>query len=191
MTAELEQYAERHAGRLFFADHGERIVIIVREADLVDVRRILHRNRVAAGCSTPVEWSELSVGLGEARRAAGRSGSERPFVQFEELVSEGMLALLEASGGPAVARRILQPLQARPPAERTMLIESATAWLENNGAWDRAAKQLGVHRHTLRNRITVLEQVLGLDLERFGDRAELWAALQLDESPADSASSRD
>ena len=118
LIAELEQYAERHAGRLFFADHRERIVIIVCEADLADVRRILHRNRVAAGCSTPVEWSDLSVGLREARRAAGRSGSERPFVQFEELVSEGMLALLEASGGPAVARRILQPLQARPPAER-------------------------------------------------------------------------
>ena len=189
LTAELEQYAERHSGRLFFADHRERTVTITREADLFDVRRILRRNRVAAGCSTPVEWSDLAVGLREARRAAGRSGSERPFVQFEELVSEGMLALLEASGGPAVARRILQPLQARPSTERLMLIESATTWLENNGAWDRAAKQLGVHRHTLRNRITTVEKVLALDLDRFGDRAELWAALQLDEPPAESAPS--
>ena len=97
-----------------------------------------------------------------------------------------MLALLEASGGPAVARRILQPLQDRPPAERELLVESATTWLENNGAWDPAAKQLGIHRHTLRNRISVLEKVLALDLERFGDRAELWAALQLGEPPADS-----
>ena len=73
-----------------------------------------------------------------------------------------------------------------------MLIESATAWLENNGAWDRAAKQLGVHRHTLRNRITTLEKMLALDLDRFGDRAELWAALQLDGDgpPAESSPSR-
>jgi purine catabolism regulator len=68
-----------------------------------------------------------------------------------------------------------------------MLVESATTWLANNGAWDPAAKQLGIHRHTLRNRISTLEKVLSLDLDRFGDRAELWAALQLDESPAESA----
>ena len=68
---------------------------------------------------------------------------------------------------------------ARPSAEREMLIRSVTVWLSHNGAWDPAARELGVHRHTLRHRVSAVERLLGFDLGRFPDRAELWAALQL------------
>ena len=53
------------------------------------------------------------------------------------------------------------------------------AWLEANCVTDQAAGRLGIHRQTLRARITTLESLLDLDLSRFGDRAELWSALQL------------
>jgi PucR family transcriptional regulator, purine catabolism regulatory protein len=78
-----------------------------------------------------------------------------------------------------VARHILLPLNARPIAEREMLISAVTVWLGHNGAWDPAARELAVHRHTLRHRVSTVEKLLGLDLEQFADRAELWAALQL------------
>ena len=104
---------------------------------------------------------------------------DRDLVQFEELAAEGMLGLLEVAGGADVARHILLPLNSRPAAEREMLINAVTVWLSHNGAWDPSARKLAVHRHTLRHRISAVERLLGLDLEQFADRAELWAALQL------------
>ncbi len=179
LVTELGLYAERHPDRVFFAEHQDRLIVISHHEDLDDLTALLRRTATYAGCSTPVAWPELPSGLREAQRAADRAGADRPFVRFEDLVSEGMLGLLESSGGPGVARRMLQPLAARPEAERSLLIASAGVWLEHNGAWDPAARQLGIHRHTLRNRITTLERLLALDLRRFADRAELWTALQL------------
>ena len=66
-----------------------------------------------------------------------------------------------------------------------MLISTLRVWLTHNCAWDPAARQLGVHRHTLRNRIALLERLLRVDLGRFPDRAELWAALELSEAGRD------
>jgi PucR family transcriptional regulator, purine catabolism regulatory protein len=179
LLAELEQYSERYRGRLFFAEHEERIVVVVHNEDTASLRKILGRHSAAAGGSSPVDWPQLQVGLAEALRAAERATSDRDFVQFDELAADGMLGLLEAAGGAAVARRILLPLISRPAAERETLINAVTVWLSHNGAWDPSARELAVHRHTLRHRVAVVERLLSLDLSQFADRAELWAALQL------------
>ncbi len=188
LLSELEQFSERYQGRLFFAehpcsgpsvDHGERIVAVVHHEDTASLRKILGRHRAPAGASSPVGWPDLQAGLGEALRAAERSGPDRTFVPFEELASEGMISLLEAAGGAEVARRILLPLDSRPAAERETLINAVTIWLSHNGAWDPSARELAVHRHTLRHRVSAVERLLGLDLDQFADRAELWAALRL------------
>ncbi len=50
-------------------------------------------------------------------------------------------------------------------------------WLESDGRFDTAAELLGVHRHTLRNRIRMVEQLLGRDMQGFPTRADIWAAL--------------
>lgn len=188
LRSELEQFSERYGGRLFFAEYtfpdlGERIVVVVHDEDTASLRKILGRHNATAGGSSPVGWPQLRVGLAEALRAAERATSDRHFVQFEELAAEGMLGLLEAAGGADVARRILLPLSSRPAAEREMLTNAVTIWLSHNGAWDPAARELAVHRHTLRHRVAAAERLLGLDLDQFADRAELWAALRLMDRP--------
>ena len=179
LLTDLEQFSERHQGRLFFAEHSERIVVVVHDDDTAFLREILGHHFPGAGASSPVGWPQLRVGLTEASRAAERVAPDRDLVRFDELTAEGMLGLLQAAGGADVARRILLPLTARPAAEREMLVSAVTVWLRHNGAWDPSARELAVHRHTLRHRVSAVERLLGLDLERFADRAELWAALQL------------
>ena len=179
LTTELELLAERQPGRMFYAERAGKLVTITRYDDTATLRKLWQRERLPAGCSTPVGWGELPVALSEAQRAAARANHDRLFVRFEELVSDGMLGMLESSGGGVVAHRMLRPLSERPAGEREILLDSIKVWLAHNCAWDPAAKQLGIHRHTLRNRIAVIEQMLGLDLDRFADRAELWAAIQL------------
>ncbi len=184
LLSELEQFSERHRGRLFFAehpstDHGERIVVVVHDEDTASLRKILGRHPCRGRRLVTGRLAQLQVGLAEALRAAERATPDRDLVQFEELAAEGMLGLLEAAGGADVATTHPAAADARPAAEREMLINAVTVWLSHNGAWDPAARELAVHRHTLRHRVSAVERLLSLDLSQFADRAELWAALQL------------
>jgi purine catabolism regulator len=58
------------------------------------------------------------------------------------------------------------------------LLRSLEAFLEQNGHWERAARDLFCHRHTLRYRIRRIEELTGRDLSRARDRIEFWLALQ-------------
>ena len=58
------------------------------------------------------------------------------------------------------------------------LLRSLEAYIEHNGNWERAARELYCHRHTLRYRIRKIEELTGRDLSRATDRIELWLALR-------------
>ncbi|SMG17856.1 PucR family transcriptional regulator [Agreia pratensis] len=176
---ELELHADQNSGRLFFAERGGRILLITGNDEFDDLQALLLRHGLRAGTSGPVRWNELPRALTEAGHAGRAVSREHPFILFERLADEGMQGLLAASGGEAVARRILRPLLDLPLRDREALAETLRVWLEHNGAWDPAARQLGIHRHTLRNRVAAADTLLGLDLEQFAARAELWSALQL------------
>ena len=71
------------------------------------------------------------------------------------------------------------PLLAHDLAGRGDLVNSLRAWLSHHGQWDPSAAALGVHRHTLRHRITTVGELLGRDLDSPGTRSELWLALEI------------
>jgi Purine catabolism regulatory protein-like family/PucR C-terminal helix-turn-helix domain/GGDEF-like domain len=58
------------------------------------------------------------------------------------------------------------------------LLKSLDAFLEQNGQWEKAARSLFCHRHTLRYRIRRVEQLTGRDLSTARDRIEFWLALK-------------
>jgi purine catabolism regulator len=58
------------------------------------------------------------------------------------------------------------------------LLRSLEVFLEQNGHWERAARELYCHRHTLRYRIRRIEELTGRDLTRAQDRIEFWLALR-------------
>lgn len=64
-----------------------------------------------------------------------------------------------------------------------VLAHSLLTWLERNGVYDAAARELGVHRHTLHARIRSAERLLARDFDTFADRAEVWTALLMRVSP--------
>ncbi|KQQ05334.1 MULTISPECIES: PucR family transcriptional regulator [unclassified Rathayibacter] len=171
---ELEVFAEENGARLFFAERDDALVVVTGADDLDLIAGVLERHGATAGASAPIAWAELDRGLAEARRAAERATPDRPLLRFEDVAEQGMLGLLAASGAEPLARRMLEPLLTRDGA---LLLESARVWLRRNGAWDPAARELGVHRHTLRNRITAVERALSIDLDDFGARTELWTAM--------------
>ena len=58
------------------------------------------------------------------------------------------------------------------------LLRSLEAFIEQNGQWERAARQVYCHRHTLRYRMRKVEELTGRDLSTAHDRIEFWLALR-------------
>lgn len=174
---ELEIVSAR-GGDIFFAERGQDVIVIVGAEAVTDLAPVVERHLLSAGVSSAVDWNELGRGISEARHAAVAE-RELGLVRFEDRAAGGVRAALLRGGGALVARRLLDPLSSLPADDSARLLAAAAAWFAANTAWDPAARELGIHRHTLRARLDRLGQVTGLDLDAFEGRAELWAALEL------------
>jgi purine catabolism regulator len=73
---------------------------------------------------------------------------------------------------------LLEPIERTEGEYGGELLRSLEAYIEHNGNWERAARDLYCHRHTLRYRIRKIEELTGRDLSRATDRIELWLALR-------------
>jgi len=177
ITEFLELRAEEGGGNLFYARLGTRVVACVDSSagplleDLVGFG--LH-----VGLSDPVDCRSLPRALAQAHQALDRSHEGAPGVTAFDVISrQGVLAFLATTNASEVGRATLQPLSDHDAEHGTALLATLRTWLEYNGQFGPAASALGVHRHTVRNRIGQAEQLLGRDLGTFHARADVWAAL--------------
>lgn len=165
--------------RLFPVEHAGDVVVLFADGATAALGALAERRGLIIGTARRDIGADVGDTLRRATQAA-REAVPGTLRAYDELAGRGLVGALRERGGDVLARSLLQPLDAIPIAERRRLVESARAWLDANGAWDPAARGLGIHRHTLRARVTQLEKLLQRDLSTFAARAELWAALELD-----------
>ncbi|MFD2757418.1 PucR family transcriptional regulator ligand-binding domain-containing protein [Gulosibacter faecalis] len=170
---ELELLAA--SGRLAFARRGDELVLL--QPDGAEMPAFIEREGLTAGVSTEVGVDDIAQGYTDARHAASRAARAGEVVEFDRLAEHGLLAWLDAEQGELLAARMLDGLRARPDADE--LIAALRVWFRHNCAWDPAARELGIHRHTLRSRIALTADATGYDLDDFAARAQLWLALEL------------
>jgi purine catabolism regulator len=134
-----------------------------------------------AAASRPVSIGSLRRAFHEARCAldsladgdAPEVASHRDLGSFTLLLSlQDDEALRTYSDG------LLEPIEGAEGEYGGELLRSLEAYIEHNGNWERAARELFCHRHTLRYRIRKVEELTGRDLGRATDRIELWLALR-------------
>ncbi|HVX07350.1 PucR family transcriptional regulator ligand-binding domain-containing protein [Humibacter sp.] len=113
--------------------------------------------------------------LGE-HRVRGRATDPRAAGGDPAGARSSLLAALDGEDGRSRASALLAPLRAQD--SEGVLSASVLVWLEHNGVYDAAARELGVHRHTLTARIRAVEKALGRNFGSFAERAEVWAALR-------------
>jgi len=89
-----------------------------------------------------------------------------------------LLALQDDEALRLYSEGLLEPIGRGEGEYGGELLRSLEVFIENNGNWERAARQLYCHRHTLRYRIRKIEDLTGRDLARATDRIELWLALR-------------
>ncbi|MEO6201408.1 MAG: PucR family transcriptional regulator ligand-binding domain-containing protein [Cryobacterium sp.] len=178
LTELLELRIEAQPGQLFFARNGETIVLCLEAGATALLAELSTAFGVHIGVSDPSDYGTLPAALARAEQALERAGEgATAVVEFESISRQGVLALLATTDAREVARAALDPLVRHDAEHGTELLAGVRVWLEHNGQFAQAAEVLGVHRHTLRARITQAEQVLGRDLATFPARADLWAAL--------------
>ena len=141
------------------------------------------RPGVRAAASRPAGVGSLRRAFHEARcalEATSLSDGDAPDVASHRDLGAFtlLLALQDDDALRLYSDGLLDPIERTEGEYGGELLRSLEAFIENNGNWERAARQLYCHRHTLRYRIRKIEELTGRDLARATDRIELWLALR-------------
>jgi purine catabolism regulator len=132
-----------------------------RAAPVGSLRRTFHEGRCALEAAALVNGSSPDV------------ASYRDLGAFQLLLS-----LQDDDALRLYCDSVLGPLEDASGEYGDELIRSLEAFIEQNGQWEKAARELFCHRHTLRYRIRRVEQLTGRDLSNARDRIEFWLALR-------------
>ena len=149
---------------------GETRVGIGRAVPAVEARRSFHEARCALE----------ALALGVAGSDGNGGAPEKPrLATYKDLGSfQLLLSLQDDEALRLFCDSILGPIEASEGPYGGELMRSLEAFIEENGQWERAARRLYCHRHTLRYRIRRVEELTGRNLSSARDRIEFWLALR-------------
>ncbi len=134
---------------------------VSRATAAVDARRAFHEARCALEAT------------------AGRNGGRPLLSTFDDLGSFRLLLTLQDGDALRLfCESILAPIEEADADYGGELLPSLAAFIEANGAWEKAARRLDCHRHTLRYRVKRIEELTGRSLDRAQDRTDFWLALR-------------
>jgi purine catabolism regulator len=174
---ELFSVAERVSVRLAVEVDRSVIVGVGRGVPAGEARRSFHEARCAV--------EAIGLGLGSPDAAANGNGAGAQaektarVATYRDLGSfQLLLSLQDDEALRLFCDSILGPIEAGDGHYGGELMRSLEAFIEENGQWERAAKRLYCHRHTLRYRIRRVEELTGRNLGSARDRIEFWLALR-------------
>lgn len=176
-----------HAGGPFLASPLDDVVLVVLQPAgpgfLQDLREAVAANgkgAVLAGGGSLVAFEQLPQSVREARYALQLCRTDgRAHAEFSDLGTyQLLLSLQEPDALRTFADSVLAPLDRYDEAHGGDLVLSLRAFLERNAKWEAAAKDLFVHRHTLRYRVRKIEDLSGRRLASARDRMEFFLALR-------------
>jgi purine catabolism regulator len=167
---ELLGLAERLAHRLQEDLRGRPRVAVGRTVASGQARRSFHEAKCALDAASFAQDGD------ERRNGAGGAAS---VASYKDLGSfQLLLSLQDDEALRLFCDSILGPIEASEGHYGGELMRSLEAFIECNGQWERAARRLYCHRHTLRYRIRRVESLTGRNLHNARDRIEFWLALR-------------
>jgi purine catabolism regulator len=174
---ELFALADRVAERLKGMPGAPASIGVGRPVPGADARRTFHEARCAV--------EALSMGVDQPTSNGTGHNGDRPagtapkVATYKDLGSfQLLLSLQDDEALRLFCDSILGPIEASEGHYGGELMRSLEAFIEENGQWERAARRLYCHRHTLRYRIRRVEELTGRNLSSARDRIEFWLALR-------------
>jgi purine catabolism regulator len=150
--------------------YGEVRAAVSRATPVAALRRAFHEARCALEAASIYANGN---GNGNGKHPITEVASYRDLGAFQLLLS-----LQDDEALRLYCDSLLGPLENGGGEYGDELLRSLEAFIEQNGQWERAARELYCHRHTLRYRIRRIEELTGRDLSRARDRIEFWLALR-------------
>lgn len=164
-------------GRLFYGRDDDGVLLVAAASDRPLLDDIASRLTWRLGVADAATDADLVAARERARLARDRG---RPGTATDIADAPGdLLGDLATPAARARAGAELERLRGHDARHGTALTATLVAWLEHDGAHEATARALGLHRHTIRARIALAQQLLGRDLSSFPERAAVWAALRL------------
>jgi purine catabolism regulator len=142
-------------------DHGAVRAAASRVADVSHLKRSFFEARYALDATAMLDGRAPDVS----------SWRDLGALQF-------LLSVQEDEALRLFRESVLGPIESGEGEYGGELLRSLEAFVEHNGQWERAARALFCHRHTLRYRMRRIEQLTGRDLSNARDRIEFWLALK-------------
>lgn len=136
---------------------------------------------ISAGLGRVVEPHEANLSLQQATRVQTIAQSRGvPLVALPDYDSRTALMLLgNPSEQDAFSDVVLQALDAHDRINvRQPLLPALRAFFDSTGSTELAASQLGIHRHTMRSRLTKIGEISERDLSNASDYLDLWLAVE-------------
>jgi PucR family transcriptional regulator, purine catabolism regulatory protein len=174
---ELFALGDRVAAAAVTGLGGDVRVGIGRAVPAIDARRSFHEARCALEALALGETRSSENGNGSAPASA--SAGHPRVATYRDLGSfQLLLSLQDDEALRLFCDSVLGPIEASEGPYGGELMRSLEAFIEENGQWERAARRLYCHRHTLRYRIRRVEELTGRNLGSARDRIEFWLALR-------------
>ena len=133
----------------------------VAPAEAAVSRRAGRPVQFAAALSRPMPLSLVAASVGDLRRAC-------------ELAPSGHLSTGQSLLDPRTAEWVAQLTGYR----RADLVATVKSYIRHQGQWEVAARELALHRNSLRHRIGIATKLINADLDDPDVSANLWLALR-------------
>lgn len=160
----------------------EAYALVAADVDIdvdTDIAAGVGGGEVVLGASRPVDPHRLRTAFDDAERACDIAVERGARVVHYADLTSGALSVADPWAARSFADQFLAPLDAYSAESGIDLRGSLMTWLGHHGHFDPAAQELGLHRHTLRQRINRAAQLLDRDLEDVETRFDLWFALRV------------
>jgi purine catabolism regulator len=178
---ELFELADRVVATLAHGTEGTLTAGVGRAATASRTRESYHEARCALEArSLGVDDTAPAAANGNGSNGSSGTGHAPTRVAtYRDLGSFQLLLSLQDSDALRLfCESLLSPIEQGEGHYGGELLRSLEAFIEENGQWERAARRLYCHRHTLRYRIRKIEELTGRDLSSARNRIEFWLALR-------------
>jgi len=166
----VEQALPSSSSQVLAIGGSDELWVLLADSDVTPVLNAVRQLVLAQAPGARVVLSALAP-LGEVARHTGFLQQALTVVQPGELRD---LASHD-QGSPGLDAVDLGPIV---DYTRADLVRSVVAYLRHRGHWQNAARDLGIHRNTLRHRIGTASRVMNADLNDPDVASRLWLALR-------------
>jgi purine catabolism regulator len=164
--------------RLLVADVADELCVVAYDGRAAELAGSLADRGLLVGVGEAVPLNAAATSYATAGHALAQATTSSRVVQWERIVGEGPLSLIDPKRAEAFATSFLAGLDDEQ-------LETLRSFLRHHGSRLKVADELGLHRNTVRNRLEAIEATLPGALDDPQIRVSAWIALLSLPTPAE------